>query len=139
MKKEITLKSIILSGLRIIDFAIRLVLVALVCLRGQYYNLICAVIGETAGSEYLLLRKEMLQLTSGSSLLFDILMFGVCMFSATSIRFVLSRCVPKSSNKIIVSDKVAESKKRYFAEERKEHKKPCFVIPVFEIVPAFLN
>ena len=54
-------------------------------------------------------------------------------------RFVLSRCVPKSSNKIIVSDKVAESKKRYFAEERKEYKKPCFVIPVLEIVPAFLN
>ena len=139
MKKKITLKSIVISLLRIVDYGVRLVLIALVCLRGQYYNVICAVAGETVGSEYLLLKKELFQITSGSNFIFEAIMFGVCMFSTTSVRFVLSRCVPKSSNKVIVSDKVVESKKRYFAEERKEYKKPCFVIPVLEIVPAFLN
>lgn len=139
MKKKITLKSIIIILLRIVEYGVRLVLIALVCLRGQYYNVICAVAGETVGSEYLLLKKELFQITSGSNFIFEAIMFGVCMFSTTSVRFVLSRCVPKSSNKIIVSDKVVESKKRYFAKERKEYKKPCFVIPVLEIVPAFLN
>ena len=139
MRKTITLKSIIISLLRIIDYGIRLVLIALVCLRGQYYNLICNIAGELAGSEYLVLKNELLQLTSGSSFIFEAIMFGVCMFSATSVRFVLSRCLPKSSKNIIVSGQEHKSRKRCFAEERKEHKKPCFVIPVFEIVPAFLN
>ena len=139
MKKTVTLKSIVIILLRIIEYGVRLILIALVCLRGQYYNVICAVAGETVGSEYLLLKKELFQITSGSNFIFEAIMFGVCMFSTTSVRFVLSRCVPKSSNKIIVSDKVVESKKRYFAKERKEYKKPSFVISVFETVPALRN
>ena len=139
MKKTLSLKTVFNIAMRLTDCVIRIVLIALVCLRGQYYNVICAVAGEAAGSEYLLLKKELLQITSGSSFIFEAIMFGVCMFSATSVRFVLSRCLPKSSKNIIVSGQEHKSRKRCFAEERKEHKKPCFVIPVFEIVPAFLN
>lgn len=139
MKKTLSLKTVFNIAMRLTDCVIRIVLIALVCLRGQYYNVICAVAGETAGSEYLLLKRELLQITSGSSFIFEAIMFVMCMFSATSVRFALSRCLPKSSKNIIVSGQEHKSRKRCFAEKRKEYKKPCFVIPVLEIVPAFLN
>ncbi len=139
MKKTLSLKTVFNIAMRLTDCVIRIVLIALVCLRGQYYNVICAVAGEAAGSEYLLLKKELLQITSGSSFILEAIMFVMCMFSAANFKFAMSRCLPKSSQNIIVSDKKTKSRKRCFAEKRKEYKKPCFVIPVLEIVPAFLN
>ena len=140
MKKKITLKSIVISLLRIVDYGVRLVLIALVCLRGQYYNVICAVAGETVGSEYLLLKKELLQLTSGSSFFRELIMFFACVASATSFKYALYRwSFFRASGKLVILEKIRATKKRCFEKKLGEYKKPSFVISVFETVPALRN
>lgn len=140
MKKTITLKSIIIILLRIIDYGVRLALIALVCLRGQYYNVICAVAGETVGSEYLLLKKELLQLTSGSSFFWELIMFFACVASATSFKYALYRwSFFRASGKLVILEKIRATKKRCFEKKLGEYKKPSFVISVFETVPALRN